>query len=472
MKTKNYKLSKLLKAGILFFGVSLLFSNCENDGLVTPNKIEVSTKEKQIINLKTGLKNKLVNYNKNLRSKNSSNFKSKFGVIKNKAFLIDFEENNSQIIITPIIGSENKLLISYKKEGVNKYKIFKKSDFKENIDFGIESFIVKNLSVFFKIIYNEKITQKNTFARSSGCMSFEQNEINSCFIGVFNHCTNELYFIDTCGKMEEDEEENWEWGDENTGDNGWNGEEDGQGNETGDEDWEWNEGGGTDDDQIINNLTGKADCTYQKLQSNSLLKNTLKKFVGENTPVNLIINQKSNLREDDDDNTSELVNGKTYYGNSYNITVSLNTEQSINRPSLAVARTILHEAIHADIYRKIKTTSGIYLDSSTGKWRLPDGSRAHFPTLFDNFNEDPNNPHHNYMANYYRTAMEDGLKEFATSIGETHTDQFYKDFVWSGLLETKAWENQYSDPTYANSEKIRIKNVIINYENSTNNECQ
>ena len=113
----------------------------------------------------------------------------------------------------------------------------------------------------------------------------------------------------------------------------------------------------------------------------------------------------------------------------------------------------------------------MYLDSSTNEWRLPDGSRAHFPTLFDNFNEDPNNPHHNYMANYYRTAMVDGLKEFAASIGESHTNQFYEDFVWNGLLETKAWEKQYADPNYAASEKIRIKNVISNYEASGNNEC-
>ncbi|MFD0834670.1 hypothetical protein ACFQ0I_02755 [Mariniflexile aquimaris] len=112
------------------------------------------------------------------------------------------------------------------------------------------------------------------------------------------------------------------------------------------------------DCQIINNLTGKADCVYGKLESNSLLVKTVEKFKGK-TPVNLIINQKSNLRQDDYDTNSNLVHAKTYYGDSYNITITLNTEQVNNRPSLAVARTILHEAIHADIYRKIKTTSGL-----------------------------------------------------------------------------------------------------------------
>ena len=225
-------------------------------------------------------------------------------------------------------------------------------------------------------------------------------------------------------------------------------------------------------DKIINNLTGKAACVYKKLKDNSILNKTLEKFVGEKTPVHLIVDQKSNLRERDNDPNSPLINGKTYYGTSYYIIITLNTEQVNSRPSLAVVRTILHEAIHAEIYRKIKTTSGMYFDSFNNEWKLPDGSRAHFPTLFDNFNDDPNNPHHHYMANYYRTALEEGLKEYAALIGETHSDQFYKDFVWNGLLETKAWQNQYTDPVFAQNEKNRIINVISNYENSRTNECQ
>lgn len=101
----------------------------------------------------------------------------------------------------------------------------------------------------------------------------------------------------------------------------------------------------------------------------------------------------------------------------------------------------------------------------------PDGSRANFPSLFDAYDEDPSNPDHNYMAKFYREALEFGMKEYAKSIGETHSDQFYKDMAWSGLLNTKAWEKQYADPTYANNEKTRIKNVIITYEKSKNNEC-
>ncbi|NLP59349.1 hypothetical protein [Lutibacter sp. B1] len=222
--------------------------------------------------------------------------------------------------------------------------------------------------------------------------------------------------------------------------------------------------------KIIDNLTGKADCVYKKLQNNSLLSKTLEKFIGEKTPVHLILNDKSNLRVDDDDPTSSLVNGKTYYGSSFYITITLNTEQSNNRPSLAVVRTILHEAIHAEIFRKIKTNSGILY--SNGIWKLPDGSRADYPSLFDAYNEDPKNPYHNYMAKYYREAIISGLKEYAIQIGETHSDQFYEDMAWNGLLDTKEWDRRFADPNYANEEKSRIRNVIYNYEKSNTNECQ
>jgi hypothetical protein len=232
-------------------------------------------------------------------------------------------------------------------------------------------------------------------------------------------------------------------------------------------------GGATNEsapDQIINNLTGKADCVYGKLESNSLLSKTLEKFVGKKTPVHLILNQQSNLRKNDNDPTSLIVNGKTYYGNSYYITITLNTEQSINRPSLAVVRTILHEAIHAEIFRKIKTTSGLHQNLS-GEWELGSGAKADFPTLF-NYYQNQDDPQHEYMADYYRTAIEEGLREYATSIGESYPDQLYKDLAWGGLMDTYAWHNMYADYDYTLKEQKRIKDTLKNFNNSGNNECK
>ncbi len=92
--------------------------------------------------------------------------------------------------------------------------------------------------------------------------------------------------------------------------------------------------------------------------------------------------------------------------------------------------------------------------------------------MFDSFNEDTRNPYHNYMANYYRDALVAGLKEYAASIGEFHSEQFYQDMAWYGMLDTKAWDKQYSDKTYADNEKKRIKNANANYDKSSTNKCQ
>lgn len=214
------------------------------------------------------------------------------------------------------------------------------------------------------------------------------------------------------------------------------------------------------EEQIINNLTEEAKCVYGKLETNNLLKKTLKKFNGVDAPVHLIL-QEGNL--------GAGVSGETSYGD--NITITLDKEDMKNTPSLWGAHTILHEAIHAEIYRKIRTTSQIKYDPYTKTFSLPDGSRAHFPTLFDYYDKYPNNPQHNYMADYYRTAMEEGLKEYATFIGKTYPDQLYKDIAWGGLHNTNAWDNMYADPIYTQNEQQRILNSIRNFKNSGNNEC-
>lgn len=219
-------------------------------------------------------------------------------------------------------------------------------------------------------------------------------------------------------------------------------------------------------DSIIDNLSGKAKCTFNKLKTNSLIKSTLNGFVGKNTPVHLILNEQSNLT---DTKTGKLLNGITYYGSSYYITISLNTEQANNRPSLSVVRTILHEAIHAYLYRLIKINKGFHINS-LGQIVLADGAEANFPNLFNYYKK--SDPQHEYIADFYRKAIETGLKEYAASIGQTYPDQLYKDLAWGGLQGTYAWYNMYADFKYTLSEQKRIELVLTNFNNSGNNECQ
>lgn len=213
------------------------------------------------------------------------------------------------------------------------------------------------------------------------------------------------------------------------------------------------------EEQIINNLTDKAKCVYDKLKgNNNLLDKTLKKFDGTESLINLLVKE---------NNLDPGVSGETEYG--IPIKITLDIDDMKDSPSLWGAHTIIHEAIHADIYRKVFVTGGLTY-SPPNTFTL-NGTSVDFPTLFDYYNNYPNNAHHNYMADYYRVAMEEGLKEYAASIGKIYPDQLYKDLAWAGLEKTNAWDNMYADPIYTANEQQRIKQAIINFKNSGNNEC-
>ncbi|KAB1159378.1 hypothetical protein F7018_03440 [Tenacibaculum aiptasiae] len=212
------------------------------------------------------------------------------------------------------------------------------------------------------------------------------------------------------------------------------------------------------EDQIINQLTEKAKCVYDKLKNNNLVKKTLQKFDGTNSLINLKLTM-SNLKSG--------ISGETKYGDI--ITIILDINEMKNTPSLWGAHTIIHEMIHADIYRKVYITGGI-LYTPPNTYTL-NGSESDFPTLFNYYDNYPKNPHHNYMADYYRVAMKKALKEYATAIGKTYPDQLYKYLAWAGLEGTNAWDKMYADPVFTAIKQQKIKQAIINFKNSENNGC-
>lgn len=213
------------------------------------------------------------------------------------------------------------------------------------------------------------------------------------------------------------------------------------------------------DDRIINELTGKAKCVYDKLEDNDLMKKTIERFKGDsfvNLNIKYGIPSKPNA------------SGETTYGTP--IKIVFRKTHIENRPSLFTALVILHEAIHAEIYRKVYATGGLtYTPPNT--YTL-NGTRADFPTLFDYYNDYPNTAHHNFMADYYRNAIEQGLRDYASVNGLTYPDQLYKDLAWIGLQGTNAWDNMYADPIFTRNEQNRIKNSTNSFINSGTNECK
>ena len=230
------------------------------------------------------------------------------------------------------------------------------------------------------------------------------------------------------------------------------------------------------DDQIIIELTGKADCVYDKLtESSTDFKNAIKKFDGD-FPVShlkLIMEDLGNTRGE-----TRAPNGA---GSSpdYVITIAIKSNSNIHgvnyRPNLMTAKTIAHEVIHAEMFRKLLSVldNGGNIAGVTRQQFL--NVRNNFPGLYDyykrySFNTStPNNAQHQAMATHYRQTIADILKDFDNN---QHSNQFYMDLSWEGLRYDGTTGNNaiYTWTSLPPSEKERIEDVIENYIEANKNE--
>ncbi|WP_408026640.1 hypothetical protein [Tenacibaculum litoreum] len=98
------------------------------------------------------------------------------------------------------------------------------------------------------------------------------------------------------------------------------------------------------EEQIINKLDGKANCIFNKLKNLNLFKATIKKFENSET-YNLTLQSGNNCQNTSVEactDAEDLENG--------NITINF---QSLGNNNLGLAASILHEGIHAEIYKYV-----------------------------------------------------------------------------------------------------------------------
>ncbi|SFC68091.1 hypothetical protein SAMN04489722_103154 [Algibacter lectus] len=203
-------------------------------------------------------------------------------------------------------------------------------------------------------------------------------------------------------------------------------------------------------------LTGKAKCLHDLLDKNgsSYIKDLMSKFKGESEfDIKIVSKDKvisSKTGEEINGSTSPIINGV--------ITISINSSKVNLHSDLATTKTILHEYIHADIRRKLKTQS----PSSTDK---------EFKDDFEQYGKD----HHETMGALYVNSMRDALKFFHKNVlksdyekytnyyEEKPSDDFYEALAWRGLKEhdVKAW-NELSP-----SRKQEIENLSLRIDNLT-----
>ncbi|UWY26619.1 hypothetical protein N4T20_12930 [Flavobacterium sp. TR2] len=192
--------------------------------------------------------------------------------------------------------------------------------------------------------------------------------------------------------------------------------------------------------RIIDNLTGKAKCINNLLSSggNDFVKYIFNQFAGK-SEFNIEIISLPNVYTP----TNQEVNGTTRFNKVDSlITIEISTSRLDGIAALESARIILHEYIHADIYRKLNTANSKDIDASD------------FKKVFETYETQ-----HNAMAQVYLNSMAGALKEFHKTVlsndyinymnyyGEAPSDEFYEAMAWGGLKDSnvKAWTNLPAD---------------------------
>lgn len=207
--------------------------------------------------------------------------------------------------------------------------------------------------------------------------------------------------------------------------------------------------------KITDKLTGKAKCLNTLLsdKGNSFVQKLLSNFAGI-SEFDIEIASLDNVFADDA--KTREINGSTALNkNSRLMIINISTSRLEGQAALDGARVILHEYIHADIYRKLNTSNKNDIDSRD------------FKTVFEAYEKNQ----HNVMANLYLNSMKEALKEFHKTAlkndydryvnyyGKAPTDEFYEAMAWGGLKDNdvKAWKDLSPE------KKASYKRIMKNY---------
>ncbi|MHC0442814.1 hypothetical protein [Flavobacterium sp. 3-210] len=190
--------------------------------------------------------------------------------------------------------------------------------------------------------------------------------------------------------------------------------------------------------QIIDALTGKAKCINALLNSNgdTFMQKLLSKFAGK-SEFDIQISSQDKVYNPI---TNAELNGLTTYpGTGKLIDIKISTNRIDKYAGLEGARIIMHEYIHADMIRKLRSVTDI--NSIDVK---------DFKQVYEKYGEN----FHSAMGILYVESMRDVLKEFHKNIfpddyqnyinyyGVPPSDDFYEALAWGGLQEenVKAWQ--------------------------------
>ena len=129
------------------------------------------------------------------------------------------------------------------------------------------------------------------------------------------------------------------------------------------------------------------------------------------------------------------------------VAITIGSDFAAKASQVEITKVILHELLHADLTRLVKTKS-------------PDQLRSSNPTMmyyYDNFGSEWQ---HEYMANSYRSSIEHSLK---SQFGSRVTGWQLRVLVWNGLHRTDAFRKQ-SEVREADFVKVNEELRSVTYD--------
>ena len=206
-------------------------------------------------------------------------------------------------------------------------------------------------------------------------------------------------------------------------------------------------------DVIVNDpsfLETKAECVLEGLQGGQTIQDLLEEYTQNDGSVNVTFKVKELAPGDD-------LHGQTNCQSPYNdCTITIDESYQQNARTIEVARTILHEAVHAKIYSYLRTH----------KVDLNNISQNDFPALFDAYvraKTSGETYQHELMAEKYVKVIAEGIQKYdeLNTNNPEITFEHYEALAWVGLEETYAYKN-----VLTNSERQEIedkRDLIISW---------
>jgi hypothetical protein len=220
----------------------------------------------------------------------------------------------------------------------------------------------------------------------------------------------------------------------------------------------------------------KAECVYDKLLNTGAGFNNYVQNFDEEFPVSHLKWTMDDLGATDTGETRPPIDlGNGSISPDYVITIAINNNTTSNagvnyRPNLMVAKTLAHEVIHAEMFRKIMSlTQEQNSDSFTRQEIINLLSNGDYPGIYDYYRRYETNMDHQQMARHYRETIADMLQDFDN---HSRSYSFYKDLAWEGLMTNDEYTNVAWEAE-SDTEQERIEDVILDYIDDNKSEgCQ